>query len=98
MIGLINRLRANPGKRGALMEILLRGTGSMPGCRSYVVAEDAEDEDAVWVTEVWDGEDAHRASLSLPDVKAAIAEAGPLIAGFEPMARTRPLGGFGLTR
>jgi len=26
----------------------------MPGCFSYVVAKDSADENAIWVTEVWD--------------------------------------------
>ena len=37
----------------------------MPGCLSYIVAEDPNDPDALWVTEVWTDEAAHRASLDL---------------------------------
>ena len=40
--------------------------------------------------------EAHRASLSLPSVQAAIAKGRPLIAGMETVAETRPLGGHGL--
>ena len=48
--------------------------GSMPGRLSYVVAEDPNDPDALWVTEVWVDQAAHRASLQLPAVQAAIAK------------------------
>jgi quinol monooxygenase YgiN len=89
-------MRAQPGTRGELMEILLAGTGSMPGCLNYVVAEDVADADAIWISEVWDDEASHKASLSLPEVQAAIARARPLIAGFDSQARTRPVGGVGL--
>ncbi len=96
MYGLIGRIMATPGNRAELAAILLEGTTAMPGCLSYVVAEDAQDADALWVTEVWDSADSHRASLSLPGVQAAIARGRPLIAGFDNRHETRPLGGTGL--
>jgi len=95
MYGLIARLRCTPGQRDALASILIEGTTAMPGCRSYVVAADASDPDALWVTEVWDSPESHRASLSLPAVQAAIARGKPLIAGFGERFETRPLGGVG---
>ena len=96
MYGLIGRMKAVPGKRAELAAILLEGTGAIPGCRSYIVAEDPSQSDTLWITEVWDSADSHRASLSLPAVQAAIARGRPLIAGFDSQTETRPLGGFGL--
>ncbi len=96
MYGLIGRIRAVPGQREALAEILVPATGGMPGCLSYIVAEDPIDADVLWVTEVWVDEAAHRASLSLDSVKAAIAKGRPLIAGFDSQTVTRVLGGIGL--
>ncbi len=96
MHGLIGKLRAMPGQRAALAALLLESTGAMPGCLAYVVAEDAADADALWITEVWDSADSHQASLQLPAVREAITRARPLIAGFESQVATRPLGGFGL--
>ncbi|WP_295813408.1 antibiotic biosynthesis monooxygenase family protein [uncultured Nitratireductor sp.] len=95
MFGLIGKMRAQPGKRDALLEILAKGTEEIPGCLSYVIARDPEDADAIWITEVWDSEDSHRASLSLPSVQAAIAEARPIIAGFDSNVRTEPVHGIG---
>ena len=43
----------------------------MPGCRSYVIADDLSDADAIWITEVWETEAAHKASLTLPQVVSA---------------------------
>lgn len=54
------------------------------------------DPDAIWVTEVWDSADSHKASLSLPSVKQTIARGKPLIAAFEQHFETRPVGGHGL--
>lgn len=96
MYGLIGRMKAQPGQRDALAAILLEGTGAMPGCLSYVVARDPADADALWVTEVWDSVDSHRASLNLPEVQAAIAKGRPMIAGFDNRTETEPLGGVGL--
>ncbi|HTU12918.1 MAG TPA: putative quinol monooxygenase [Allosphingosinicella sp.] len=98
MHGLIGKLRARPGQRDALIAILLEGTGTMPGCLSYVVARDPADADAIWITEVWDSRASHQASLQLPAVRAAIQRARPLIAGFDSGQETVPVGGVGLRR
>ena len=90
-------MTAVPGRRDELLEILLEGTSSMPGCLSYVVATDAADPDALWITEVWDNEANHRASLTLPQVRAAIDRGRPLIAGFSNQVTTAPVGGQGIS-
>lgn len=96
MYGLIGKIVAIQGRRQELADILLMGIGGMPGCLSYVVANDSEDEDALWVTEVWDAETSHQASLDLPSVQEAIRQGRPLIAGFGERFVTTPLGGHGL--
>jgi quinol monooxygenase YgiN len=96
MYGLIGRVQAKPGQRDALVAILLEGTEKMPGCLSYVIAEVPTDPDSLWITEVWDSQESHQASLSLPSVKEAIARGRPLIAGFSDRFETRPVGGQGL--
>ena len=98
MHGLIGRMMAAPGQRDALIEILLDGIHDMPGCLSYIVARDTSHEDAIWITEVWDSEASHKASLSRPAVKAAIEKAQPLIAGFGDYIQTAPAGGHGLSK
>jgi quinol monooxygenase YgiN len=98
MYGLIGRIRAVAGQREALAAVLSENEGGMPGCLSYIVALDTADPDTLWVTEVWESQDAHRASLSLPAVQAAIARGRPLIAGFDSRVETSPIGGIGLPR
>ena len=98
MYGLIGKMTTTPGQRDALIAILLGGTGSMPGCLSYVVAKDPADENAIWITEVWDSEASHSASLTLPAVKEAIAKGRPMIAGFSDRVVTAPVGGYGLPK
>lgn len=96
MHGLIGKMKAAPGQRDALIAILLEGIGDMPGCISYVVARDPQDPDAIWITEVWDSAESHKASLAIPAVQAAITRARPLIAGFEQHVQTAPVGGVGI--
>lgn len=96
MYGLIGKMTATPGQRDALTAILLEGLGRMPGCLSYVVAHDPADADAIWVTEVWTDEAAHRASLQVPEVREAIRKGMPLIATFGDAQVTAPVGGVGL--
>jgi quinol monooxygenase YgiN len=98
MYGLIGKMIAMPGQRDALISILLESEAEMPGCLSYVVAKDPADANAIWITEVWDNEQSHRTSLSLPSVKKAIARGKPLIASFGDITVTEPVGGYGLAR
>ena len=96
MYGLIGKMTAQAGQRDALVKILVEGVAGMPGCLSYVVANDLSDPDVIWITEAWESKDAHAASLSLPAVRAAIAKGRPLIAGMARVAETNPVGGDGL--
>ena len=96
MYGLIGKMTAKPGQRDALAAAILDGSSTMPGNLSYIVAIDAADPDAIWVTEVWIDEASHKNSLTLPGVRAAIAKARPIIAGFGPSTVTTPIGGYGM--
>lgn len=96
MYGLIGKMNAAPGARDALISILLENVAQMPGCLSYIVARDPADPQAIWITEVWEDEASHKASLNLPGVKDAISRAMPLITGFESHTVTEPVGGHGL--
>ncbi|MDO9078581.1 MAG: putative quinol monooxygenase [Brevundimonas sp.] len=95
MYGLIGKMTAIPGQRDALTAILLENLGTTPGCLSYIVAHDPADDHAVWVTEVWTDQAAHRASLQVPEVKAAIRSAMQLMATFADANVTTPVGGIG---
>lgn len=98
MYGLIGKAISVEGKRDELIKILIDGVGGMPGCLSYVVAKDPTDNNAIWITEVWDGKESHAASLKLPAVQAAIAKGTPLIASFAEHHETEPVGGHGIAK
>lgn len=76
-------LGVQDGKRDALVEILTRRDQSLAdiGCLAYEVGTNDEDPNTVFVIELWTSAEAHKASLDLPEVQAAIAETRPLLSG-----------------
>ncbi|TFW31887.1 antibiotic biosynthesis monooxygenase [Massilia horti] len=96
MYGIIGKMKIAPGQRAVVIDYLLEGIQSMPGCLSYIVSKDPGDPEAIWITEAWDSKESHRNSLTLPAVQQAIARARPLIVGFDERIETMPVGGHGL--
>ncbi|WP_322411319.1 putative quinol monooxygenase [Microbacterium invictum] len=79
----VGTLGAQPGKRDELIAQLTRPSSVLAdiGCLAYEVGADDTQPDTVFVMELWKSAEAHRASLSLPEVQAQIAEARPLLSG-----------------
>lgn len=71
------------GKRDELISHLTRRSDVLRdvGCIAYEVGVNEEEPDTVFVVELWENQEAHQASLSLPEVQAAIAAARPLLSG-----------------
>ena len=84
MYGLISKVTTVARKRAELITILQESADNLPGCLSYLVAKDSVDENAVWITEVWNSQASHDASLLLPRAK-------PLISAFDRIAVTTPV-------
>ena len=97
--GLFGKFTAVPGQRDALAERLLAAAAMVadaPGCELYLVHISPDDEDAVWVSEVWASEADHKASLRVQGAAEFIKATMPLIAEISDQVRTVPLGGKGL--
>ncbi|MFC7431373.1 MULTISPECIES: putative quinol monooxygenase [unclassified Agrococcus] len=79
----VGTLGAKPGARDELVAILTRPSSELAaaGCLLYEVGVADDQPDAVHVVELWADAEAHRASLALPSVRAAIEEAMPLLSG-----------------
>jgi quinol monooxygenase YgiN len=98
--GLCGIMKAQPGQRDALLDILLESAdlvADLPGCEVWIVNTMPDDPDAIWITEVWRSEMDHAASLTGDDVQAVIARARPLIAAFGQRFTLEPVAGKGLT-
>lgn len=91
MFGMIVKIEVYPGKRDEMIAILKESALGMAGCLSYVVATDDDNEDAIWVTEVWDNAKSHDDSLTLPAVRAAVPRSRLLVTRFEKIAMTVPV-------
>lgn len=96
--GYFGTMRVRPGHRDEVVAILLRGQDGLraAGCDLYVVGTSGTDEDLVWVNEVWVSEEAHAASLRLPETKAAIAAAMPMLTGEFTGQEIDVVGGLGV--
>jgi quinol monooxygenase YgiN len=98
-IGLCGIMMAHPGQRGALLAELLQAANlvtDLPGCEGWIANTVPDSPDAIWVTEVWRSEADHAASRANDAVKAIIARARPLIAGFGERFTLETIAGKGL--
>ena len=96
--GYIGSMKTTVGHRDDVVEILLRGVDGLraAGCHLYVVSAAADDADTIWVTEVWDSKEHHDASLQLPETRAAIEAAMPMLTGEFTGQELSVAGGLGL--
>lgn len=89
--GIVVKMMAVAGKRDELIALTHEGRArELPGNISYVVSKDRDDENGIWITEYWETEEAHTASMENETVKHAIARGMPFIAGFEHRAELVP--------
>lgn len=96
--GYIGSMRTAPGHRDDVVAILLAGSAGLrdAGCLSYIVGASTTDDDVIWVTEVWESAAHHDASLQLPETRAAIGWAMPMLTGEFTSQTTQVVGGLGL--
>ncbi len=92
------KLTAQPGQRDAFIAILLEAAavvGESPDCHLYLVTEDLNNDDDIWVLELWTDKAAHGASLKDERVRALIGRGMPLMAGTPEGVELRVAGGHG---
>ncbi len=91
-------MTATPGKGDELAALMLDASklvSKLKGCQIYVVQLSTSEKDTVLITEVWESEDDHKASLSVPEIRELIGRARPLIATMVHH-NAKPLGGVGI--
>ena len=99
MYAMTGKLIAHNGKRAQLASILKEAAdavGQIPECKMYVVCEDVSNENAVWVFEAWDHQQAHDDSLKNERTRTMIAQARPLLAAAPDGAELKVIGGHGI--
>jgi quinol monooxygenase YgiN len=98
--GYIGSMKTKPGHRDEVLNILLSGLSSpdklAAGCEMYLVTHSNSDDVTIWVSEVWQTKEHHDASLQLPETRAVIAAAMPLLTGEFTSQEVTVVGGVGL--
>ncbi|MFF7476898.1 antibiotic biosynthesis monooxygenase [Streptomyces sp. NPDC008092] len=91
-------MKVRPGFRDEVVSILLSAVDGLreAGCDIYIVGLADEDDTTIWVTEVWKSKGHHDASLELPEAKAAISKAMPMLTGEFTKREVSVAGGLGL--
>jgi len=98
MYGLFGKFVAVEGERDNLANILLKASKLLEAntdCIHYVVGK-SEDENDVWVSEIWTSKEAHDNSLSPENIRNLIMTARPLIKEMPEGTEYGVLGGKGL--
>ncbi len=98
LYGFLGTMGTAPGRRDEVVAILLEGVEGLraAGCESYVVSVSDDEPDTITVMEVWQSKEHHRGSLQLPETKAAIAKAMPMLTGEFSSRELDVAGGLGL--
>ncbi|MGW1060406.1 putative quinol monooxygenase [Micromonospora rubida] len=91
-------MKAKAGHRDEVVSILLSGVEGLrqAGCDLYVVSVSDADDVTIWVSEVWQSKAKHDASLQLPETRAAISKAMPMLMGEFTSQEVIVMGGLGL--
>lgn len=83
MFNVLNKITCVAGERERVASILDESAKALPGCRLYAVSLDRQDENAIWVYEVWASDQHHADSLKLESVQQAMKSARGSITGAE---------------
>ncbi|MFC6999111.1 putative quinol monooxygenase [Rufibacter roseus] len=97
---LFGKLMTQPGKRDELLAILTQAAqlvATAKGCHHYIVYKDAQHQDWIWVSEIWDSEADHDNSLQIEGVMDLISQAMPLLAGRPEKIEMTVVGGKGIS-
>lgn len=98
MYGYLGSMKTKPGHRDEVVSILLSGADGLraAGCHLYVVGVSETDDQTIWVSEVWESKAHHDGSLQLPETKAAIGKAMPMLTGEFDSHEFAVAGGLGV--
>ena len=78
------KLTAKSGYQEELAKILLEASklvSTAKGCKVYAIGKDGNDQNSVYVTEIWDSKDDHDNSLNVEGVRELIMKAMPILDG-----------------
>ncbi|WP_375210758.1 putative quinol monooxygenase [Hyphococcus sp.] len=83
MFNVLNRITCVASERERVASIIAESAQALPGCSLYAVSLDRQNENAIWVYEVWASEQHHSDSLKLDSIQQAMMAARDSITGAE---------------
>jgi quinol monooxygenase YgiN len=91
-------MRVKARHRDEVVGILLGAADHLraAGCSLYAVGVSDTDDDTIFVSEIWQSREHHDRSLRLPETKAAIARAMPMLTGQSTRQEMTVVGGLGV--
>ena len=98
-VAVLAKVRSAAGKRAELAKefgAALEAVQNEAGTLTYILHEDAKDEDLLWFYEIYADQDAFDAHGSSDWTKALGPKLGPLMGGRPELIFLNPLGGKGL--
>ena len=98
-VAIIAKIRSAPGKRTELakqFETAIDNVQNEPGTLTYILHEDAKDEDLLWFYETYTDQAAAETHGKAEWMKALGPKLGPLMAGRAELTFLQPGGGKGL--
>ena len=94
-------LIATKGNGDKLASILLEASKLVPkvkGCNLYIISKDKNQNDIIWVTEIWDSKEEHDNSLKTEGVRELIFSAMPILDGLPEKGQELEIkGGTGIS-
>lgn len=94
--GFIAKFKAQKEQRDALVSVLLEAAtlvSTAKGCNHYMVSKDLNNEDFVFVNEIWDTKEDHDNALKIEGCMELIVKARPLIDGKPETTELEVIGG-----
>ncbi|GEM_PF-1232963 len=98
--GRFGKLTAQSGRADELLDIILKAAEAVSqaeGCMKYIIGRDEQNENIIWIYEVWTSKEHHRNSLKLENVRELITQAIPMLEGQPEAGVTfEVIGGIGI--
>ncbi|WP_162256493.1 putative quinol monooxygenase [Sphingomonas sp. Root710] len=90
--GVVAHILAKPGKRDALIDAM-RPLVAMKGCIDLVIAKDSQNEDGIWLTEIWASKQLHEEAAKGEVFTKALVNMRPLMVSIDQNYKTVPVFG-----
>ena len=99
MIATYGRLISKPGKIDELVDVMrqvAKLVANEKGCHLYIINTSSDEENVLWITELWDTQEEHDSSLKAEEIKTVVDQALPLIAEPPEQISLTPIAGKGM--